>query len=180
MRRKSLSTNDIVALSTSAGLVDELFQSGAISEIERAALLKTAWHDAAEDRAADDSRYITCPSLPRNSNLEESAMNPKSIIQSIELNRAVMEAQYEKLAMVAPRVPHVSFGHGDSAASVSTLLNAAVRGHLQGAADALHAIAEVEANIRARASESKPSTTRQGERQPVVIDVEAVVIQSKE
>ena len=180
MERKSLPANDIAALSTSAGLVDELFHSGAISEVERAALLTTAWRDVAEDRAADDSRYVTFPSNTRNSNLEESIMNPKSIIQSIELDRTVMEAQYEELSKSSSKFAHVSFGQGDSAANVSTLLNAAVRGHLQGAADALHAIAEIEANIRAKSGQPKSSTAGQGERQPMVIDVEAVVIKSGE
>lgn len=178
MENKLLSTKEIFALSASAKLVGDLFYSGAISVAERAGLLKALWVDVAQDRAADASRYATCPSLiMSNFNLEESVMNTKSIIQSIELNRSVIEAQFEELSKCAPRFTHVSFGQGDSADSVSTLLNAVVRGHLQGAADTLHAIGEVEANIRAKAVESKQPTAMQSERQPMVIDVEAVVIQ---
>lgn len=181
MKRQALSPSDIAALSASAGLVDELFRSGAISGSERFALLKTVWRDAEQDRAADNSRNATCRTLPCNSNLEEPIMNPKTIIQSIELNRSVMEAQYEELSKIFPKFDHVSFAPGDSAASVSTLLNAAVRGHLQGAADALHAIAGVEASIRARASDSNmASTPMQSGYQPDVIDVEATVIKSRE
>jgi hypothetical protein len=158
-----------------ADLVDDLHRSGAISDIERTALISALQRDVARDIAADASRNpLINPRQPAVSAFKEAIMNPKVIINSIERSRSVMEAQVEKLNECAPTPPRVLLDAEQTQANVSTLLNTTVRGHLQGAADALHAIAEVETHLRLAAAHQTGAPN--GRRQPQIIDAEAIVI----
>lgn len=106
-------------------------------------------------------------------------MNPKTIIASIERNHEVMTAQVEKLGELSPKPAFPTFNGTDTPANVATLLNAAVLGHLQGAADALHALAEVETNLR-RPVEANQAERAKPRHTPEIIDVEATVINSED
>ncbi len=104
-------------------------------------------------------------------------MNPKTIIQAIERNHEIMAAQVEKLGEYSPRLQQLSLGRcGGTSESVADLLNTAVLGHLQGAADALHAIAEVEARVR----DKSRIMENEAHRQPEIFDAEVVVVKAKE
>ncbi len=97
-------------------------------------------------------------------------MNPKSIIESIEQNRAVMEAGFKRLGGLSPLFPGATSNNTDAA----SLLAHTVRAHLAGTAEALHQLAEVEAETR-RAFQTAANLTGS-----VVIDGEAVVINNEE
>lgn len=160
-------------------LVDDLHQSGAISDAERAVLIGIARKDVARDQAADASRSnLVNPLQPAVLTTQELIMNPKTVISIIERNRTVMEAQLEKLNEFASKSPRTLLAAEETQANVSMLLNTAVRGHLQGAADVLHAIAEVEAQVRlVNANQTATANVR---RQPEIIDAEVTVIKAEE
>lgn len=101
-------------------------------------------------------------------------MNPKLIIQSIERNHAVMDAHLQKLDQISPAMSQLKLSpSGETLASVSQLLNSAVRSHLQGAADAMNAMADVENKIRTEGADKTVAS------QADVIDVEAVLVETK-
>ena len=112
-------------------------------------------------------------------------MNPKAIIESIESNHALMEAQFRELNRIpAGSRPVGSQPHGSRpvaasganiAADVSQLLSDAVHGHLSGASQALNALAAVGDRLREAADAKAPN-----QRQPETIDAESVVVESKD
>lgn len=160
-------------------LVDDLHRSGTISVAERAALIGIARSDVARDLAADAARNDAFnPLQTAVPTPQELTMNPKAVINMIERNRSVMEAQLEKLSEFAPKPPRLLPATEETQGNVSMLLNTAVRGHLQGAADVLHAIAEVEAHVRLTSTNQGESA--KGRRQPVIIDAEMIVIKPEE
>lgn len=170
-----LSKRDVVVLASAASLANELFQSGVISEQELKAMLDSAWADAADDRAAEKFRNRANPTSAASYQPQEPTMNPKLIIQSIERNHAVMDAHLQKLDEISPAMSQLKLSpSGDTSASVSQLLNTAVRAHLQGAADVMHAMADIENKIRTEGAGK--SVARQAD----VIDVEAVLVETKE
>ena len=166
-----LSKRDLEALSTTAALVRELHESGAVSDAERAALLDAAWNDAAQDReAARTRRQDTYFSSGHHHYPEEPTMDPRTIISVIERDHAVIAAQVEKLGEQAATLFPTRLGEGDTPTNVAAMVSNLARGHLQGAADTLAALAEVETNVRRQAPadhRSEATTT---------IDGEAVVI----
>lgn len=105
-------------------------------------------------------------------------MSTRRFIECIERNHLVMGAHVQRLATVSPEqlFTQTAGVNENSTLNVSDLLNASVRGHLQGAANALKAMAEVEVNIN---SLNTPETSKN--RQSItVIDVEASEIDNKE
>jgi hypothetical protein len=96
-------------------------------------------------------------------------MNPKSLIASIERNRAVMEAGFQRLSGLAP-----DFSGLPQEADPATLLAHAARAHLAGAAGALRELARSEADTR------RAFPAASAESGPVVLDGEAVIIETRE
>ncbi len=169
-----LTQKDLATLSSIAALVDELTQSGGITDHERAALLNNTWNDSARNRAADQARYRDAPfahALQPTTN-EKAIMNPKLIMDVIEKNHAVMEAQIEKFAALAPKSPPCVTS--DGTVTVASLLQAAMLGHLQGAAESLQTLGEVESIIR------DSDETVSGHPESVIIEGEATVVHSEE
>jgi len=105
-------------------------------------------------------------------------MSTKNFIDCIERNHAVMGAHIQRLATVSPELkfPQTAGGAETSPYNVSDLLNASVLGHLQGAANALKAMAEVEASFNS-AINPEISTDRKS---ATIIDVEVSAIDNKE
>lgn len=169
--------NEEPVSSTATMLADDLYKAGAISANERAGLLEIASVDAGKDRAAAEARGRASPFPTTPITDKEPIMNPRTIIASIERNRSIMEAQVEKLGEFSPRLSRTTMASGDTPTNVATLLNETVRGHLQGVADALHAIAEVETAMRSGDASLSASEGKQA--RPDIIDVEAVVIDRK-
>ncbi len=98
-------------------------------------------------------------------------MNPKLIMSAIEKNRAVMGAQIEQFAALSPKPP--KFESVDGTVTVASLLQDAMFGHLQGAAESLQALAEVDA-IGQRRDEAG-----NGHREALVIDSVATVVRAE-
>ena len=105
-------------------------------------------------------------------------MSAKNIIDAIERNHAVMGAHVQRLSTVTPELKfqQPSAGGEYSPSSVSDLLNASVLGHLQGAANALRAMAEVESNFN---TATRPETAI-APQTATIIDVEAITPDQKE
>lgn len=170
---KRLSADEIANLAETARLINQLFDSGAISAAERAKLLAFAWDEQAADRthAAGRGGGQHHKLLVRNLD-----MNPTKIIQMIEQHQKVMEAQAARLMEMSPARLQVPQG-ADGPANAADLLEVALRGQLQGATDVLRALVEVEAKVRA---ESAPQSSPHPEqRESEVIEGEAVVIRDE-
>lgn len=93
-------------------------------------------------------------------------MNPKTLIASIERQRAVMEAGFQRLSELAPDFSSVP----ENAPDPSALLVHVARAHLAGAALVLHELARTEAETR-RAFPAADAGTG-----AAILDGEAVVI----
>lgn len=167
MRPQSFTQCDLEALSGMAELFNELLETGAINKVEHRALLETAWNDAAHDRAVARSRQGAIHfSTPTATSEKEPYMNPRSIIESIEQNRAVMEAGIKRLGGLSPGFPSATPDSTDAA----SLLAHTAHAHITGTAEVLHELAQAEAETR-RAFQTAGSHPT-----PAVIDGEAVVI----
>lgn len=105
--------------------------------------------------------------------------NVKKIIASIERNHAIMDAQIDRLAGLSPDLNMTNFGETENAANVSGLLNAALSGQMQGAANALRALAEVQSSFATTAKENQRSLT-EGKGSAEVIEAEFTEIENKE
>lgn len=154
-------------------LADALMQAGVISGHERMTLLNNAENDSARHRAADQGRYrdVACAHAFQPITNEKAIMNPKQIMSAIEKNRAVMGAQIEKFAALSPKPPKSD--SINSTVTVASLLQDAMLGHLQGAAESLQALAEVEA-IDQRRDEAG-----NGHSEAMVIDSVASVVRTE-
>jgi hypothetical protein len=106
-------------------------------------------------------------------------MNVKKVIASIERNHAVMQAHVQRLTTISPEPklpqPVIEAEHSPSS-NASALLNASVIGHLQGAANAMLAMAEVESHFDSTIGSDRPDVPHSVE----IIDVEASSIETKE
>ncbi len=100
-------------------------------------------------------------------------MNAKNIINYIERNHEVMEAHIQKLATIAPNSDIIQSARQGNQ-SVSDLLEATVNAHVQGAANALCAMAEVQEKFN-NMTPYKSDTPNN----PPIIDVEVVSIERK-
>jgi len=106
-------------------------------------------------------------------------MSVKNIIACIERSHAVMGAHIQKLATISPELalPQTAGEAENSPPSdVSGFLNAVVNGHLQGAANALLAMAEVESHFDNTIGSDTPDVPLSAE----IIDVEATSIEKEE
>lgn len=90
-------------------------------------------------------------------------METKYIITAIMDNRRIMQEQLGGLAAISPKPLKL-----DSTTSPHDLLGAALDSHLQGAADALRAIADVEMSMRKAMGRSEH---QQENKENTVIDV---------
>ena len=158
-------------------LAGELLEAGAISLEEHDALIEASvletLHDFAKATKREQSSPLPIATAGSNQTQphQENAMNTRAIIKSIEDNRAVMEAQIEKLGQISTGAPHLTLTDGSMPDTVAGLLNAAVRGHLQGAATALNAIDEVEQQMRAAL---RPAAPTPPQRPSEIIDAEVI------
>ncbi|MCX7094127.1 MAG: hypothetical protein NTY50_11840 [Methylobacter sp.] len=99
-------------------------------------------------------------------------MNPKQIMSVIEKNRAVMGAQIEQFAALSPKPPQSE--SVDGAVTVASLLQDAMFGHLQGAAESLQALAAIDAASRRR------DEADNGHCEAMVIDSVATVVRTED
>lgn len=160
-------------------LADELLLAGAISRAERDAMVDAARRDVLQDRTSALGRTQANPfpsPTPSKPTTQENHMDPRAIIKSIEENRSVMEAQLTKLGEISAAPPKLTLGDGDTPDTVANLLKAAVRGHLQGAAASINAMAEVEQTMRA--AKPPPAHTAHP-KESEIIDVEFVAVPTK-
>lgn len=103
----------------------------------------------------------------------------KKIIASIERNHAIMEAQVERLAELSPDPIIPNFGGTPNLANVSDLLNSTLFGQMQGAANALRALSEVQADFSSMTKENQRSLT-DSKRSAEAINAEFTEIDTKE
>jgi hypothetical protein len=170
---KILSKNELVSLSVIAQMVDELKQTGAITEEESKAIINTTWNDSARNRATNQARYHAMPIIsPLKLISDENAnMNPKLIMNTIDKNREVMEAQIERFSSLSHK--HSLIPNADGLVTVASILQNVMFGHLQSAAASLDALAETEADVRKKyETMNRHSADHEG----VVIEGEAIVI----
>ena len=105
--------------------------------------------------------------------------NVKKIIASIERNHAIMDAQVERLAGLSPELNIPNFSGTENVANVSGLLNSTLLGQMQGAANALRALAEVQADFSSATKENQRSLT-EAKKPQETIDVDFTEIETKE
>jgi hypothetical protein len=158
-----LNKQDCAALAATLRDINELFDAEAISAEERSALLRFAW-----DTFARDSLPTTDP--------RTSAMNPKTVMEIIERNHAVMAAQVARLGEMPP-ASLLALPNDAAPADVAAVLDNALRDQLYGATQVMRTLAEVEAAVRAKTARSPDGSTFG--REPEVIDVEPVVVRTE-
>ena len=83
----------------------------------------------------------------------------KKIIASIERNHAIMDAQLDRLASLPTELTIPNFGGTENSANVSDLLNSTLIGQMQGAANELRALADVQSSFATTARENQRSLT---------------------
>ena len=166
---------NVGALNSAIELANELFHSGSITAEERQELLDSSLRDVTNDNASRRARYELNPHQQDPKQFEEqTVMDTKTIIRSIERNRELMGAQMEKLdSTPASSVPIAISPNSDMQTSVGELLSATVRAHLQASANTLNTLAEVERQFR---SSSLPNEAAKPNREPKVIDAEVTVL----
>jgi len=103
----------------------------------------------------------------------------KKIIASIERNHAIMDAQVDRLASLSPELTIPNFVGTENSTNVADLLNSNLIGQMQGAANALRALADVQSSFATAAKENQRSLT-DGKRTVETIDAEFTEIKPKE
>lgn len=170
-----MTKSNIGTLKSAIELANELFNSGSITAEERQQLLDSSLQDVTKDNASRRSRYELNPHEQHPKQFEEqTTMDTKAIIRSIERNRELMGAQLEKLDSTNANFAPIAISpNSDIQTSVGELLSSTVRAHLQGAANTLNTLADVEAQFR---SGSLPSAITKPDREPKVIDAEVTIV----
>lgn len=72
-------------------------------------------------------------------------------IEGIERNHAIIDAQIGKLSKLSPDLAIPNSGETEDITDISGLLNSALYGQMRDAADALRALAEVQAGLEGKA-----------------------------
>lgn len=106
-------------------------------------------------------------------------MDVRKMIARIEDTHKLMEVQADRLVALSPELNIQNFGNAHDTANGSELLNAVVFSQFRGAAKALRALSEVEADFRGGMKGKQPVAT--GEQSaPEAIDAEFRTIDRKE
>jgi len=135
-------------------LIERLFVSGSISADEREALLAQIDSSQVADRKAGLRRAETADCIHTTLNNGE-IMDARQILNQIDQTRAVMGRQLQELSKLSLK-PSTTTAARASQDGFEDLLQAAVSQHLGAAAEALNALARVEADMRTPAP--KPNT----------------------
>lgn len=106
-------------------------------------------------------------------------MDVRKMISRIENTHKLMEAQADRLVALSPELNIQNFGMTHDSANGSELLNAVVFSQFRGAAQALRALAEVEADFRNGTKGKQPVVTAD-QSVPEIIDAEFRTINRKE
>lgn len=138
-----------------ATLIERLFASGAISTDERETLLAQIEVSQEADRKAGLHRVQTTDYIHPTMN-NGANMDARQILKQIDQTRAVMGQQLQKLSELSFK-PSQTTAANASQDGFEDLLQAAVSQHLGAAAEALNALAQVEADMRSPAP--KPNTS---------------------
>lgn len=127
-------------------------------------LLALLEQDKHADRARFASRQANLALSPNNVVFPEIEMNPQSIIESIETNRSVMEAQIKRMQLDGGLINFTGSGDGNPVS-----FEAMVNGVLINAGQTIQALYQTEQQVRNSLANAQPSTS-------AVIDGEAQVI----
>lgn len=160
-----LTSDQIARLTAAASFVQMLHQSGNLSDEERTQLLDLTWEQVVIRRDRGKAGVNLCSSLLTN---PETLMSPKSVLEMIAGYRQVMEAQIEALNKLPPTSSPLPPPSSADPGAISTFLDAAVRNQLQGAAQVLRVLNEVETHLR---STTEPSNRR---RSPEILEAEVL------
>jgi hypothetical protein len=160
-------------------LYRSLLAAGSISDDEYFNLLTTARKDRERDQNESATRLLMIDSDIPAYQTKESKVNPRTMIDCIERNRAVIEAQVQVLDELVPANPLFPLDQTERPLNVTDLLQHTMQVSLRNAAETLQAASQAEARIRRPGAPSVHTSVLDGEfapveRAPVIIDVEVI------
>lgn len=103
-------------------------------------------------------------------------MNPKDLLDTMELNRKVMTEQMKTLNAMSHSAPGFAVKPGDAAHNAADLLNTLTNGHLQSAALSLQALSGATARVRGQWAQAQVDNCPPPASHAETIDVQVVEI----
>lgn len=166
-------------------LLDELLANGVICQQEHAEQCEQLRFDLNHEvliqmRREDATAHLRTGTPLLTPTNQELQMNPKDLLNNMELNRKIMSEQLKALNGIGNIAPAFQMPKGDSTGNAAEMLNHLTNGHLNSAAQSVHALAGVAARVRAQWAQDQgmPQTTSRAATHghESVIDVEVVEV----